>query len=393
MKKIRSLISFLFILVFSIMSVISADACTGLGASGSATADGGTIVIKVRDSYPLGLQWIEVVSPTEGYKYVAIYVASSGCKGGINENGVSIGALNRRSSDGSKEGLSEHECTTMILEKSSDAKSAALLMKKIVEEQGRTDGSGGEGQLVGDPNEFWLFEETGHKFSSYGPIIDNVYATANFYQLADLRVYETEGSGFPRQARAESLLEEHKGSITLPLMIRFTRDQQMPSDRAFKNDGNIKGNICNEGYKSRTVSGLINVASKKCTNFISAAWYTLESPIASPYIPFYVGITEVPEEFGTTTAAETFAKLHLLLYENPEYRDLVLRVWENFEFREIIAALSIEKEVISLVGAGEEDKAHDLLNNFVKANCEESLKIANDLIEKITIESEWRIVK
>src|SRR5262249_762431 len=145
----------------------------------------------------------------------------------------------------------------------------------------------------------------------------------NFYMLPELRPYESKPVGEKRQQRALSLLDGVNGEITLPLMMRFTRDQQVPSDQAYSHE--VAGVICNEGYKVRSISGQINIGAKNNPAFLSVAWYALESPIVAPYIPFYLGITEVPEEFATTTAAAAFARLHRLLYENSKYRELVRR--------------------------------------------------------------------
>ena len=122
-------------------------------------------------------------------------------------------------------------------------------------------------------------------------------------------------------------------------------------------------------------------------------WYALGSPVATPYIPFYLGITEVPREFGTTTAATIFAQLHLLLFENPQYRPLVKRVWENFEFKEFSEALAIQRQLSALLEKGENKQARALLDGFTKANCDTALRTANQLIEKIAKETDWTVVK
>jgi dipeptidase len=372
-----------------------AEECSGFCSAGKATADGSTIVAKIQDGDAHHIHRVVVASPVNGLKYIALTHAQPGRDnqkaGGINEKGVSIAGFTRRSTDVSTRGLSESEIYEVILEKSTDAKSAVYLIKKIVEEQGRRGGTGGGGLIVADANEYWLVETTGHKWGAWGPVQDGVDSWTNFYVLPELRPYESKAGGVKRQQRALSLLQGAEGEMTLPLMMRFTRDQQVPPDQAYSHE--VGGVLCNEGYKSRSISGQINIGAKSNPAFLSVVWYALGSPIAAPYIPFYLGITEVPEEYATTTAAAAFAQLHRLLYENPQYRGLVRRVWENFEFQEISEALPTEEKVSLLLRNGQEKEAHALLNDFTRSNCDKALRTARQLIEKITKETDWTAVR
>jgi dipeptidase len=371
----------------------AAEECSGFCSAGKASADGSTIVAKIQDGEALHLHQVLLASPVNGLKYIALTQARPGRDnekpGGINEKGVSIMGFGRRSTDVSTRGPSEREVTDLILEKSVDAKSAVYTIKKIVEEQGRR--GGGRGLIVADANEYWLVETTGHKWGAWGPVQDGVDSWTNFYVLPELRPYESKAGGVKRQQRALSLLQGAEGEMTLPLMMRFTRDQQVPPDQAYSHE--VGGVLCNEGYKSRSISGQINIGAKSNPAFLSVVWYALGSPIAAPYIPFYLGITEVPEEYATTTAAAAFAQLHRLLYENPQYRGLVRRVWENFEFQEISEALPTEEKVSLLLRNGQEKEAHALLNDFTRSNCDKALRTARQLIEKITKETDWTAVR
>jgi len=383
----------LLVLLLSVASDARlSEECSGLISAGKSSADGGTIVAKVQDGSAFHLHCVVVASPVNGLKYIALTHAEIAGydekAGGINEKGVSIEGYGRHSTDVSTRGPSESEMIDLVLEKSTDAKSAVYQIKKIAEEQGRRGVDGGGGVIVADPKEYWLIETTGHKWAARGPFVDGIDSMTNFYMLPELKSYESKPVGEKRQQRALSLLDGVNGEITLPLMMRFTRDQQVPPDQAYSHE--VGGVICNEGYKVRSISGQINIGAKNNPAFLSVAWYALESPIAAPYIPFYVGITEVPEEFATTTAATTFTQLHRLLYENPQYRGLLRRVWENFEFEELSETLPTEEKVSLLLKNGQEKETHAVLNDLTRSNCAKAIKTAKQLIEKITKETDWK---
>ena len=215
MKGTTGLVGFLvLILVFSADNR-AGEECTGFGSSGNASADGGTIVAKVRDG-PVGhgkRQCVQLVFTAAGFKYIGNYnydnyesTVPSGPFGGINEKGMSISGLSRSSTDVSTTGLLEKEIMARVLESSSDAKSAVYLVKDIVEGQGRRGVIGGGGLMVGDPNELWMVEMTGHKWAAIGPIMNEVGSMTNFYLMPELKPYEIRPSGESRQKRIQALI-------------------------------------------------------------------------------------------------------------------------------------------------------------------------------------------
>ena len=104
-----------------------------------------------------------------------------------------------------------------------------------------------------------------------------------------------------------------------------------------------------------------------------------------------MGLTQIPEKFETIEAAEVFASLQLLLNENPEYKKLAVKIWENFGFNEIYEQGKLEERIVSLLKDEQKEEAIALLNDFSRSNCHKALELANDLIKKITKETEWRV--
>jgi len=380
-------------------NILSAEGCTAFSATGEASGIGKTINMKVRDLDTYNRQMIRAVTPSEGFKHIGIFDAEgpSGCKGGMNEKGVSVSTVALFSNEHSESGLNGGQILSAVLEKADNAKAGVYIIAGIIKEKSRADmtgkaGAGGSGAVIGDPGEIWISQQTCYHSAEKGPIKDDIFAMANHYIFPELAQYESRPDlGKKRRERALSLLESAKGDITVPIMMRFSRDQQSPSDRAYMSDGERAGNICNEGYGRRTISAHIHVSACEYTDVMSVSWYTIESPLASPYIPFYMGLTQIPEKFETTEAAEVFASLQLLLNENPEYKKSAVKIWENLEFSEIYEQGKFEKRIVSLLKEEKKEEAIALLNNFSRSNCDKALELANDLIKKITKETEWRV--
>ena len=82
MQRVRFVISFLIFVAAG--NSRRAEGCSGFGSSGKATADGSTIVVKIRDGGADNLQRIRILIPAGGLKYIGIFGPATGPYGGIN---------------------------------------------------------------------------------------------------------------------------------------------------------------------------------------------------------------------------------------------------------------------------------------------------------------------
>jgi len=76
-----------------LLGFMPSEACTLWGAAGDAVEGGGTLVAKNRDWAPDHRQELVVLSPSEGYRSVALMAAGNdepGIKAGVNEKGLVI---------------------------------------------------------------------------------------------------------------------------------------------------------------------------------------------------------------------------------------------------------------------------------------------------------------
>lgn len=361
------------------------------------------MIMKVRDASGW-LQRVCLVKPSESgnIKYIGIEEAADRAsagygkrlKSGLNEKGVGGVTFLLNSWDKETKGPDTSTVLRMAIETAGDGKGAVAAVEKAIG-KGFAYGAGGCGILFNDPNESWYMELSGHHWGTKGPIRDDIFSASNYYQVPEMAKYEAASAVFKektigRQQRALFLLEGVKGEVTIPMMFRFSRDQKLPPDKAFQYDNRI---VCNEGWETWSVSGNLIIPDSKYPDILSVAWFAINRPNISPYIPFYIGITELPKLFEHEGASETFNKLRTLVDENPKYRKLVARVWTNFEYQEVTETVNLERKIVSLVKAGDKGAAQVLLNNFLKSKCDEAISIVNQLIKKISSESDWTKIK
>jgi dipeptidase len=141
--------------------------------------------------------------------------------------------------------------------------------------------------------------------------------------------------------------------------------------------------VCQHGILERTGYALINVSRPDHTNLLSCHWTTCNSPCISPYLPFYIGINEVPEIASGpgNPLGEVFAELRLAVERHPEYWDEITQYWTVWEIQTIEESYGVEQEAAHLWDDGDEAEARDVLTEFVEEKCEEALEIGEDMLD------------
>lgn len=179
--------------------------CTTFMAQGSALKSGkGTIISKNRDQSAatlseIGLQeksrhtsdevyqaaYIDIPQVTETYKFTGSRTAGRWGYGmGINEFQVSVGDNDSTSRDilTFKKGLHDNDVVRLVLERAKTAREGVDVVANLVEKYGQA--WNGIMFEIGDPNELWVVEVTGHRWAAKR-YVNTVTARSNQYQIGD----------------------------------------------------------------------------------------------------------------------------------------------------------------------------------------------------------------
>jgi len=179
--------------------------CTTFMAQGTALKSGkGTIISKNRDQSAatlseIGLQeksrhtsdevyqaaYIDIPQVTETYKFIGSRTAGRWGYGmGINEFQVSVSDNDSTSRDmlEFKKGLHDNDVVRLVLERAKTAREGVDVVTNLVEKYGQA--WNGIMFEIGDPNELWIVEVTGHRWVAKR-YVDTITARSNQYQIGD----------------------------------------------------------------------------------------------------------------------------------------------------------------------------------------------------------------
>ena len=106
-------------------------------------------------------------------------------------------------------------------------------------------------------------------------------------------------------------------------------------------------------------------------------WIALSTPLASPFIPYYVGIKELPsiyqegsDYYDNQSAYWAFRTLAILSTADFEGKgEEILEKWQNFEEQQLIRQPYLEKTVQQLWDTGKKEIAIDMLNQYSNGQC------------------------
>jgi dipeptidase len=112
-------------------------------------------------------------------------------------------------------------------------------------------------------------------------------------------------------------------------------------------------------------------------------WFTFGQPCISPFLPFYIGINEVPQIASTRAnpLARVFEDLRLALEYHPEYMADINRYFTVFEQQTIEQSKELENDVKQLNDNGKETEARAQLTEFVARKCDEALSIGSEWLK------------
>jgi len=359
----------------------SSQHCTVLCSVGNCSLGRHGLVAENRDVASVGAAEIMVAgNPEGGNRYLGISTDGnpSSLTIGINEKGVISGMAARYCHPMSAQGIPAGVIINRCLQSAGSAEEMAAQIQAIIRTEGKN--RAGSAFSCADYRELYVVE--GYKKASeiFGPLKDTVFAYANYALTDRLKRYEKVSRGHQRATQAFTLLDQHRGALTVPFLIRFCRDHEHPPDTAYTWDDR---NICTHGFGNDTRGSGICLSHRKYPHLLSVLWSAFNQPCKTPYVPFYIGINRLPKVYTHAEAYTVFENLAVLLEYYPEYQTAVRTYWEAFEMQTLREGENMEKRVAELAEGRRTDAARELLTGFVAGKADRAVADAFKITKKI----------
>jgi dipeptidase len=326
-----------------------------------------------------------------------------------------------------EDGVGENIITTLIAQKARTALEGVQMVGQMVETKGASESFG---MAIGDPKEVWLLEVGGghhwvavkvpddtyfvganalrigevnltdhENFCGSADLIDfaiehqlydpdcgepfhfaKAYGTAKDYQVRNYRRvwgglnYFTPSAQFGSESKHYPLFNKPDEKIGLEDAMNFMRyhyqDTEYDSILVNPNERGI-------GTFSTIESHVLQLRDWLPNNLGGVQWIALSTPLASPFIPYYVGIEELPapyrmgsDQYDDQSAYWAFRTLAILSASNFEGKGQeILEKWHSFEKQQLSIQPYLEETVQQLLENNEHEIGIDLLNQYTNGQC------------------------
>jgi len=227
-------------------------------------------------------------------------------------------------------------------------------------------------------------------YNVFGPLTDIAYAQSNTLIYKPFIKYLADPLySLNRQERIQELLDRRRDEqgknkqVNALYAFSILRDRQYKEEYSRSSDN--RGNISRFAYAGGTQSAGLNELPSKHPELLSIHWRTLNYPPTSPFLPFYIGLPEIPPTFaqGPDNEVNVFNELFNAVSYKMDYMDDVQKFWEAFEFQTVREKPEIESEVIQLADKGNKEGAQSILYDFVNKKCELAVAYAKELTKLI----------
>ncbi|MGD9345565.1 MAG: C69 family dipeptidase [Candidatus Aminicenantes bacterium] len=361
--------------------------------------------------------------------------------GGLNEFGVSVVDVWSPSrselqamTPKPQRGLSYSDEARIMMERAKTAREAVEVIGRMIDQYGHAT-FGGNVHLVADPEEGWIIEEfaggqglwAAKRLGPYDILVirpgylgdfpleykedpdfmgsDNLISFAleqgwydpesgrpfNISEIYESDFDETQ-TGHQRRVsaviEAEQALRAKAPNITLRDVMEILRDQRF--------------------LNRATKYGQVAQLRKDIPNELSALWIAVGSPAASVYIPYYLGISNVPLEYmehryltkgealkmelvkerqsqeATAYAFRLFDRLFMLADEHfDEFHPEVIATFRAFEDQLVSRQEDIETIALQLLQGGRSDLAQRFLTYYCQTEALKGLRLARVLADSL----------
>lgn len=408
-------------------------------------AEGATVSVGVTEAASIPGRLIEIPQVSQTHRYLSMsYSDYEGfpaplTNGGINAHSVAVRdvwAPNRADlvemTPTPQEGLQYSDLARLVMERATTAREGVDLIGSLIAEHGYAT-YGGNTHLIADPDEGWIvWEFAGGQglwvAERLGPddvrvlypgYIEEVPAdylenpdfagSDNLFSFAEaqgwidagagsLNVFEVYGSrgegdtartgGFKyvSQADVEGELSD-LAPVSVTEMMAMTRDPRIADDEA------------GYGQVAELVAGV--------DPDLVQIWVAPTGSVTAPFIPWWLGVQEVPLEYAqhryltkdaassflnpdyreqeaTEFAGRTFKRLMYLTCTRPEtYLPLVVEALDGFEAASMADLEWVEGAATGLVEAGEREIAQEVLTHYATTRAHEALELGNVTVDAV----------
>jgi isopenicillin-N N-acyltransferase like protein len=237
-RHFKKFLLFLFT-YFSLLPGLPLSACTIWGATGSKTQDGMTLVAKNRDWKPDNVTTIKTMTPEKGFRYLGLFAsggASTGLKGGINQEGLAIVSASASTVSDEEGSSGKKGLNGLVLTR-------CKTVASVLADEELLSGLSPNYYLLGDRNRIALIEVAPGGEYSVEQTADGALCHTNHYffqKFQDHNEKSFEGSG-KRLDRIRHLLEEHGGLLTLQDFVSFSEDRNDGPDQSIWREGSEPG--------------------------------------------------------------------------------------------------------------------------------------------------------
>lgn len=444
-------------IALSLSLAASAMACTTIIVGRNLTEDGSVMMAHTEDmddddvgriylvphkervaGETLWLPWETVQQPAETYRYWAVgnwnkNKYDGDILDGLNENGVGM-ACNAIWSKGphmeGKSGLKRYSLRQLILDRAKSARHGVDVIAELIAKhgQGNTEVMDIAYCLI-DQKESWVVEATAHNWVAKRVPDDGYLVWSNEicieddWDLASPAIMEATaknggkkvnfkkefglygdndvGIGLlwntARKARAEKLMANRTGKVTVPMLLGFMRDHYEGTDKAHspvhgddyysfpaKNPRPICTNESQELLIFQMKDGLpANLGAKM--------WVGPSSPCVTSLFPIYAGTMAIPmdytiseQPYSLNSAWWRFESLQRLADRDyKKYIEVIRSGWASYENRIFAETTAAEAKAAKAFAEGKADEGKKILTGLSAAAMEEASRRALSLTERL----------
>lgn len=232
-----------------------------------------------------------------------------------------------------------------------------------------------------------------------GPFRNEAYGHANAYIEPELWPSQRDSTySRNRGERAHELLQERNswrnatessvwGEISSLYLFGILRTHDTPwgfnSTWTFYYEES--GNICRWGHDAISSIGTVSEVNAEYPDLLSIYWCAPAFPAFCPFIPFFMGLDEIPPAFadGEKNESDIFRELFSAVSYKMDYADGVQKFWESFDHQTVSELMFFYRDVEELLDDGDMEGAKQLLYNFSNAKSELAISYAKELVKLI----------
>jgi len=178
-----------------------------------------------------------------------------------------------------------------------------------------------------------------------------------------------------------------QNKVTLENLISILRDHYQGTPYYTFGNDSLAGKARPIASPKTVYTNIIQLTDGMPSNVGAVLWTGLTNPNATPYIPFYFGINEIPKPYDAETrnfqkAYHTYQTLTDQYYSSPDqYTDIFPDIWYDFQNKAIKEQIKIDQGAMRLYRTDVRMARHFITVN-VEGLSQQALDIAQEHLDK-----------